>query len=61
MRQTKSCFSSDATNLVKRLKLGREKIFDQASFALLSGMVINEEPTTFDQAWNHKYPKIREK
>jgi hypothetical protein len=28
---------------------------------LLSGTLINEEPTTFDQAWNHKVPKIREK
>ena len=29
--------------------------------ALFSGMVINEEPSNFDQAWNHKDSMIREK
>ena len=31
-----------------------------ANVALFSGRVINEEPTTFNQAWNHKDPKVSE-
>jgi hypothetical protein len=34
----------------------------QVNLALFSGVVINDEPTTFDQAaWNHQDSKIREK
>jgi hypothetical protein len=36
-------------------------LLDQVNLTLFSGVLINEEPTTFDQAWNDKDPKVREK
>jgi hypothetical protein len=34
--------------------------FDQANVALYGGRVIDGEPTTCNQAWNHEDPKVRE-
>jgi Reverse transcriptase (RNA-dependent DNA polymerase) len=61
MRQLESSFSADATKLVEQFEQGREILLDQVNLALCSGMVINEEPATFDIAWNHKDPTIRDK
>jgi hypothetical protein len=60
-RQLESSFNPDAAKLVEQIEQGREVLLDQVNLALLSGMVINEEPTMFEQAWNHQDPKIREK
>jgi hypothetical protein len=35
-------------------------LLDQANVALFTGSAINEEPSTFNQAWNHEDPKVRE-
>ena len=61
MRQLESSFNPGATELVERLLQGREILLDQANIEEFSGMVVNEEPTTFDQAWNFTDSKIREK
>jgi hypothetical protein len=50
MRQLESSFNPDATESVERFEQRRELLLDQANVALFSGMVFNEEPTTFDQA-----------
>jgi hypothetical protein len=55
-----SSFNPDATQVFEALKQGRETLFDQANVALFSGRVINEEPTTFNQAWNHEDSNDRE-
>jgi hypothetical protein len=54
-------FNPDAAKLVGQIEHGREILLDQVNLALFSGMVINEEPTTFEQAWNHQDPKVRER
>jgi hypothetical protein len=36
-------------------------LLGQANIALFRGIVIDEEPSTFDEAWNHDDPKVREK
>jgi hypothetical protein len=61
LRQLKSSFNPDAAKLVEQIKQGRKILLDQVNLALFSGMVINEEPTTFKQAWNHQDPKVRER
>jgi hypothetical protein len=61
MRQLESSFNPEATKLVEQIEQGREILLDQVNLALFSGEVVNEEPTTFDRAWNHKDPKVREK
>ena len=53
LRQLESSFNLDAAKLVEQIEQGREILLDQVNLALFSGMVINEEPTTFEQAWNH--------
>jgi hypothetical protein len=60
MRHLESSFNPDATQVVEQFEQGREILFDHANVALFSGRVINEEPTTFNQAWNHEDPKVRE-
>jgi hypothetical protein len=61
MGRSESIFNPDTTKLVEHFKQGREILFDQVNFALFSGMAINEEPTTFDQARNQKHPKGKDK
>jgi Reverse transcriptase (RNA-dependent DNA polymerase) len=54
-----SSFNPDATQVVEQFEQGREILFDQANVVLFSGRVINENPTTLNQAWNHQDPKVR--
>ena len=61
LRQLESSFNPDAAKLVEQIEQGKEIMLDQINLAFFSGIVINEEPTTFEQAWNHQDPKIREK
>lgn len=61
LRQLESSFNPDAAKLVEQIEQGKEVLLDQVNLALFSGMVINEEPTTFEHAWNHQDPKFREK
>jgi hypothetical protein len=61
LRQLENSFNPDAAKLVGQIEQGREILLDQVNLALFSGMVINEEPTTFEQAWNHQDPKVRER
>jgi hypothetical protein len=61
LRRLNSSFNSDAAKLVEQIEQGREILLDQVNLALFSGMVINEEPNTFEQAWSHQDPKDREK
>jgi hypothetical protein len=49
--QLESSFNSNAAKLVEQIEQGREILLDQVNLALFSGMVTNEEPTTFKQAW----------
>jgi hypothetical protein len=50
LRQLESSFNPDAAKLVDQIEQGREILLDQVNLALISGMVINEEPTTIEQA-----------
>jgi hypothetical protein len=60
MRRLESSFNPDAMQVVEQCEQGREILLDQANIALFTGSAINEEPSTFDQAWNHKDPKVKE-
>jgi hypothetical protein len=45
---------AEATKLVAQIEEGREMLLHQVNLALFSGVVINEDSTTFDPAWNHE-------
>jgi hypothetical protein len=47
--------------MLQNIEQGREILLEQANVALFSGIVIDEEPSTFDEAWNHDDPKGRGK
>jgi hypothetical protein len=47
--------------MLQNIEQGREILLEQANVALFSGIVIYEEPSSFDEAWNHDDPKAIEK
>jgi hypothetical protein len=61
MHRLESSFNPEATKIVEDIKDGREVMLDQVNLVLLSETIIPEEPTTFDQAGNHKCSKGRAK
>jgi hypothetical protein len=60
MLRLESSFNPDATQVVEQFEQGREILLDQANVVLFTGSAINEEPSTFSQAWNHEDPKVKE-
>jgi hypothetical protein len=47
--------------VLQYIEEGREILLEQANVALFSGIVIDEELSNFDEAWNHDDPKARGK
>jgi hypothetical protein len=47
--------------MLQNIEQGRDILLEQANVALFSGIVIDEEPSSFDEAWNHDDPKARGK
>jgi hypothetical protein len=61
MRLLESSFNPEAFIVLQNIDQGREIVIEQANIALFSGIVIDEEPSTFDEEWNHVDPKTRGK
>jgi hypothetical protein len=61
MRLLESSFNLEASTMLQNIEQGREIFLEQANVALFSGIVIDEEPSSFDEAWNHVNPKARGK
>jgi hypothetical protein len=61
MRLLESSFNPEASKLLQNIGQGREILLEQANVALFSGIVIDEEPSSFDEAWNHDDPKANGK
>ena len=62
LRQLESSFNPEASKIVQDIEHGREILLDRANFAFFGvGIKDQIEPTTFDEAWNHDDPRIREK
>jgi hypothetical protein len=53
MQLLESSFNPEASTILKNIDQGRKILLEQANVVLLSGIVIDEEPSTFDEAWNH--------
>jgi hypothetical protein len=53
-----SIFNPEA---LQNIEQGKEILLEQANISLFSGIVIDEEPSTFDEACNHDDPKARGK
>jgi hypothetical protein len=56
-----SSFNPEASTMLQNIEQGREILLEQANVALFSGIVIDEESSTFDEAWNHEDPKAKGK
>jgi hypothetical protein len=61
MRLLESSFNPDDSTMLHNTEQGKEILLEQANVALFSGIVIDEEPSSFDEAWNHQDPKARGK
>jgi hypothetical protein len=47
--------------VLQNIEQGREILLEQANNVFFSGIMIDEEPSTFDKTWNHEDPKARGK
>jgi hypothetical protein len=56
----KSC-NPEASTMMQNTEQGREILLEQANVVLFSRIVIDEEPSIFDEAWDHNDPKDRGK
>jgi adenylosuccinate synthase len=61
VRLLESSFNPVASTMLQNIEQGRKILFEQAYIALFSGIMIDEEPSTFDEAWNHEDSKARGK
>jgi hypothetical protein len=61
MRLLESSFNPEAFTMLQNIEQEREILLDQVNVALFRGIVIDEEPSTFDEVWNHEDPKARGK
>jgi hypothetical protein len=50
MSLLESSFNLEASTLLQNIEQGREILLEQANVALFSGIVIDEESSTFDEA-----------
>jgi hypothetical protein len=53
MRLLESIFNPEASTMLQNIEQGREILLEQANVELFSGIVIDEEPLSFDEEWNH--------
>jgi hypothetical protein len=56
-----SSFKPEASTMLHNIEQGREILIEQENVALFRGIVIDEDPSSFDEAWNHDDPKSRGK
>jgi hypothetical protein len=61
MRLLESSFNHESSTVLQNIEQGREILLEQANIELFSGIVIDEEPSTIDEAWNDDDPKARGK
>jgi hypothetical protein len=60
MRLLESSFNPEASTMPQNIEQGREILLEQANIALFRGILIDEEPSGFDEAWIHDDSKARE-
>jgi hypothetical protein len=61
MRLLENSFNPQASTMLQNIEQGREILLDQANVALFSRIMIDEETSSFDEAWNHDDPKVKGK
>jgi hypothetical protein len=62
MKILESSFNPEASKVLESIEQGREIFLDQVDVAMFgSASVFQEEPKTFDEAWNHEDLVMREK
>jgi hypothetical protein len=61
MRLLESSFNPEASTVLQDVEQVREILLEQANFALFSEIVIDVEPSSFDEGRNHDDPKARGK
>jgi hypothetical protein len=61
MQLLESSFNPEASTMLQNIEQRRDILFEQGNVAFFSGIVIDEEASTFDEAWNHDDTKARGK
>jgi hypothetical protein len=61
MNLLESSFNPEASTMLQNIEQGREILLEQANVGLFIGIVIDEEPLSFDEPCNHDDPKARGK
>jgi hypothetical protein len=61
MRLLESSFNPETSTMLQNIEQGREILLEQVNVALFIVIVIDEELSSFDEAWNHVDPKARGK
>jgi hypothetical protein len=56
-----SSFNPEASTMLQNIEQESKILIEQENVALFSGIVIDEVPSSFDEAWNHDDPKARGK
>jgi hypothetical protein len=49
------------STMLQNIEQGREILLEQANVAFFCGIIIDEEPSSFDEVWNHDDPSSRGK
>jgi hypothetical protein len=57
MRLLESSFNLEASTMLQNIDQGREILLEQVNFSLFHGILIDEEPSSFDEAWNYESQK----
>jgi hypothetical protein len=58
MRQLESSFNSNASIMLQNIKQSSKIMLEQGFVAVFRGIVIVEETSTYDEAWNHEDSKL---
>jgi hypothetical protein len=61
MQMLESSFNPQASTMLQNVEQEKEILFEKTNVALFSVILIDEEPSNFDEAWNHEVAKARGK
>jgi hypothetical protein len=56
-----SSFNPEASTMLQNIEQEMEILIEQENISMFRGIVIDEEPSSFDGAWNHDNLKARGK
>jgi hypothetical protein len=61
LRQFESSFNPEAVKIVERIEHENQILLNHANFAFFGIKAVIMKSTTFDEVWNHNFPRSQEK